>query len=1069
MSFSDPHQTEEQTLETFFDSRNFTPGGFANTTQLKGACTAVQQFIAQESCGNLDIPAYEDLWIHFQAILVRIFGKQDGATAGQAEGGGVGSADVLEEHSWMFATTSFYFVPDSRSQSGGARNGHMPTGEGSGDPKLLGMLPLALPLLSLLMARPTDQLSATGTKNLFAVLLEPQKVWYNFSCAAAPIPPHTLAFLRHRARPDTVLFENSRLYTHCLSSPPSVFPQQGGMQQHGVRFRDLPGDGGMEGGGGAAEVDRPDPELNLSTLELYLFSFAWYALSSRNDFYHGLPGPGRMPPVHQDPYEQGFRPERVALGWRRLGVAALTRRNPYMTLLQDYMEAFFPHRDDVRSVGGSGGGGIGGMSLQCELLLRVLVEFWLEATTVLRPGVLKEEEQPQLQQQTRELLAWGYGHNGHAPATAVTAVRTTTCFDPTIPVLGSNFTTPTDVSLHGLLVVSTHLLADPRLRQACRCHGGLTGTEPATTTGGSSSGVSGAGGGGGAVLTPALAVLRPHVFGFLRVVFSGESKTMHTSSAAFSLAVELWILWMRPWAARAISKGGSPDVTRRTAHHVGGGGSSSASSSSARGGGGGGRGGAADGSSNGWGGGAGGGLETWVNRVVAGVKDFMHIESSRGNGSDRGGHRADQNRAGGGHASRGGGDGGGGGGGGAPGAGPGGSGDGYSYDPWGAWVLENYSLYTTLLVAFARKAGSSMSFKTNNGSRGGHRSRSAGGGGDNSRARFEDTGGANLSLLFRVAEVFSPGVRSLLASAQNTVRTTRKQGGSSGGGSGEEELRDAEHEVLEGGRIALSSIQGPDLITLDSYQEVAVELLITMAELTTPRASGHWMDAVSHWGSGPGAGKATERAGAISRKVKELFGLPSDWKPKVRRDQSGGVRGAVTLADMFHPDRDKKAPFYLSRQGKADLAAGRRACKPWDVAYVGDPMYHPRRAWEMQVLIDFWVWVSESVNARYLGWTSLGDEGEGRSRRDSIVFEDEGSGETIARGEEFQRRVWREGRWARLPRRVNLRSLADLRATLGLGSALCLLALFCRVSLNLAAVFATLLAALAFRLSTMDF
>lgn len=34
-------------------------------------------------------------------------------------------------------------------------------------------------------------------------------------------------------------------------------------------------------------------------------------------------------------------------------------------------------------------------------------------------------------------------------------------------------------------------------------------------------------------------------------------------------------------------------------------------------------------------------------------------------------------------------------------------------------------------------------------------------------------------------------------------------------------------------------------------------------------------------------------------------------------------------------------------------------------------MYHPRRAWEMQVLIDFWVWVSESVNARYLGWTSL--------------------------------------------------------------------------------------------------
>ncbi len=30
------------------------------------------------------------------------------------------------------------------------------------------------------------------------------------------------------------------------------------------------------------------------------------------------------------------------------------------------------------------------MSLQCELLLRVLIEFWLEGNTVLRPGFLKE-------------------------------------------------------------------------------------------------------------------------------------------------------------------------------------------------------------------------------------------------------------------------------------------------------------------------------------------------------------------------------------------------------------------------------------------------------------------------------------------------------------------------------------------------------------------------------------------------------------------------------------------------------------------------------------------------------
>lgn len=34
----------------------------------------------------------------------------------------------------------------------------------------------------------------------------------------------------------------------------------------------------------------------------------------------------------------------------------------------------------------------------------------------------------------------------------------------------------------------------------------------------------------------------------------------------------------------------------------------------------------------------------------------------------------------------------------------------YGFDPWGGWVLENYSLYTTVLAAFMRKAGN-MSFK----------------------------------------------------------------------------------------------------------------------------------------------------------------------------------------------------------------------------------------------------------------------------------------------------------------------------------------------------------------------
>lgn len=53
----------------------------------------------------------------------------------------------------------------------------------------------------------------------------------------------------------------------------SVFPQAG-MPRHGVRFHDAPGGGAVDMEG-AAEAAKVAPELNLSTLEYYLFTFAW--------------------------------------------------------------------------------------------------------------------------------------------------------------------------------------------------------------------------------------------------------------------------------------------------------------------------------------------------------------------------------------------------------------------------------------------------------------------------------------------------------------------------------------------------------------------------------------------------------------------------------------------------------------------------------------------------------------------------------------------------------------------------------------------------------------------------
>lgn len=76
-----------------------------------------------------------------------------------------------------------------------------------------------------------------------------------------------------------------------------------------------------------------------------------------------------------------------------------------------------------------------------------------------------QEEQQQQQQ------AWGGGNApttaeaaaaGALALTAAGATLTTSDYDPTVALLGSDFTAPVDVSIHGLLVASTHLLADPR-------------------------------------------------------------------------------------------------------------------------------------------------------------------------------------------------------------------------------------------------------------------------------------------------------------------------------------------------------------------------------------------------------------------------------------------------------------------------------------------------------------------------------------------------------------------------------------------------------------------------------
>lgn len=47
--------------------------------------------------------------------------------------------------------------------------------------------------------------------------------------------------------------------------------------------------------------------------------------------------------------------------------------------------------------------------------------------------------------------------------------------------------------------------------------------------------------------------------------------------------------------------------------------------------------------------------------------------------------------------------------------------------------------------------------------------------------------------------------------------------------------------------IHACTFQGPNLVTLDKYQEVAEELLINIAHLANPRVSKHWFGRVDRW------------------------------------------------------------------------------------------------------------------------------------------------------------------------------------------------------------------------------
>ncbi|CAM9702656.1 unnamed protein product, partial [Discosporangium mesarthrocarpum] len=244
----------------------------------------------------------------------------------------------------------------------------------------------------------------------------------------------------------------------------------------------------------------------------------------------------------------------------------------------------------------------------------------------------------------------GYGSyrdfdSGRSGSRASSALLQQALRGPTEVEVWGDYRVPPDMAIHGMLLTVSHLLADPALRRASEA-GVLAMEDPQATAIPLHQATQ------SAAMTPALRLLRPHIFSFLRLSFSHPS--LNVNSVPFGLAVELWLLWMQPWKAPGVLQGHSPVNTSRQSVQIGPSGASARRGAQGQ-----------TGSSL---------LTSWWGLL----QGFGSGRGSRGMATR--GSEGQSAGAGGRHQS-----------------------SDYS-EAWQGWVLSNYSMYTTLLVAFLRKS-----------------------------------------------------------------------------------------------------------------------------------------------------------------------------------------------------------------------------------------------------------------------------------------------------------------------------------------------------------------------------
>ncbi|CAM9200321.1 unnamed protein product, partial [Phaeothamnion confervicola] len=574
----------------------------------------------------------------FPQLLDRVYGM---ASAG----------DVRRGSEWMLIATQFYDDVENLMQArqdaiamltagaAGRRTNpisrmHLPGGGTDGAAaapavpppyiRLAGMTKDAAAIVRLLMP------GAGGSATVFQLLTRRQA--FNYSFPAELLPPPTCAAASSVAGAACIVRRNERLFTDCLDAP---LPQQLWRLEEEKRAWDMRMSYQSAPTVAVVPQQRRPFQLTLTMAEKYFFSFARYAavtpISERVGAFGGGSGGGG---VMLEPSVRMLR------AWLRYGVVGLTAKNPYNTLVLDYAIYFFPHGTEVTGTGGRrsdgrGSGAPGGgasarassseaLTRFAELFLRSAAEFWINQNQLLRADETMEHLQEVANRRSPpQGASSAYGARSPdsgalSPAGGTAAAAAALTFGEPVRDAASvevvyAYIPPPPLVLHALLVLCTHLLADPDLKvrvgrgptdmaAATGRHGGSAGGYNSSYGGGGSySGGYGRYGGGrgngwgsrgggaapaaspaggeaviGRATSPALAVLQPLLFDFLRAALCHCGPEAHAS--ALLLSAELWLLWLQPWSAvrpleghpplPADGGGDAPSIAGRMTHFV---------------------------------------------------------------------------------------------------------------------------------------------------------------------------------------------------------------------------------------------------------------------------------------------------------------------------------------------------------------------------------------------------------------------------------------------------------------------------------------------------------------------